>query len=495
MTLDLLDRPFAASIGRAWAAVLALAAFATMDRHFCALAAEPAACDAAPGEGYRYLGKIKLRHAREIESSNWSIGAETMDRDFTVYANWKQYLGPLGAKKARIQSGWAKTEKERGKYDWAWLDEIVSDMVDQGVEPWVCLCYGNPIYPGGGGTGLGGGLPTSDEALAAWQRYVATVVDRYKQHVDEWEVWNEPSLRGANSGDVYADFLVRTAEAIRGRQPKAKVLGLSLPGIPLDWTEQVLKRLRDRDKLGLVDQLTYHPYSYNPDDSYGNVEKLRELVKKYSQDIEVRQGENGAPSKPGSFGALSKYDWDEQRQAKWALRRLLGDLGRDIPSSYFSICDMQYPDRTNFKGLLAINDDKTVAHVKPAYRAIQHLTAIFDHRLARIPDYQARVEGGAAATRFSVFGYRRQDGSHVATIWRSSDPPGKRPEIETVTLTIAGARFERPVWVDLASGRVHEIDKSLWTHEARTSTFHRLPVYDSPILVAEAATIAVGAPR
>ena len=33
------------------------------------------------------------------------------------------------------------------------LDDIILDMIDQSVEPWVCLCYGNPIYPGGGGTG------------------------------------------------------------------------------------------------------------------------------------------------------------------------------------------------------------------------------------------------------------------------------------------------------------------------------------------------------
>ena len=57
-----------------------------------------------PGEGYSYIGNIQSRHAREIESSNWSIGAETMDRDFTIYRHWREHLGPLGVKKARIQS-------------------------------------------------------------------------------------------------------------------------------------------------------------------------------------------------------------------------------------------------------------------------------------------------------------------------------------------------------------------------------------------------------
>jgi hypothetical protein len=91
--------------------------------------------DQTLGDAYHYLGQIRPRHAREIPASNWSIGAETMDRDYTIYKNWREHLGPLGIKKARIQSGWAKTEKKRGDYDWAWVDEIVLDMVDQGVEP------------------------------------------------------------------------------------------------------------------------------------------------------------------------------------------------------------------------------------------------------------------------------------------------------------------------------------------------------------------------
>ena len=67
---------------------------------------------------YQLLGKIRARRAKEIEASNWSVGAETMDRDYTVYQYWKSYLGALGFKKARVQGGWAKTEKRHGQYDW-----------------------------------------------------------------------------------------------------------------------------------------------------------------------------------------------------------------------------------------------------------------------------------------------------------------------------------------------------------------------------------------
>ena len=48
----------------------------------------------------------------------WSIGCETLDRD---YADFDQFN----------QSGWAKTEKEKGKYDFAWLDHIVDGLIER----------------------------------------------------------------------------------------------------------------------------------------------------------------------------------------------------------------------------------------------------------------------------------------------------------------------------------------------------------------------------
>ena len=310
-----------------------------------------------PGDSYRCIGKIAPRHARDIHGSNWSVGAETMDRDFTIYKNWKQYLGPLGVKHARIQSGWTKTEKEKGVYDWAWLDEMVEDMVSQGVTPWVCICYGNSIYPEGGDIGLAGGWPHGEEALAAWDRYVAALVKRYRSRVSEWEIWNEPGLlllfnkapkpELVQDATDYADFLIRTATVIRREQPTARILGLSLPKLPLFYAECVLKRLKEKNALGLLDELTYHPYNVNPDASYDAVEELRALLRSYAPGARLRQGENGCPSTKGGFGALAGARWNETGQAKWALRRMLGDLGRDIPSSYFGICDMVYPGRVN----------------------------------------------------------------------------------------------------------------------------------------------------
>lgn len=469
----------------------------------------PSACCSAtePGEGFVLIGKLRPRHAREIEASNWCVGAETMDRDYTSYRHWRNYLGPLGAKQARIQSGWAKTEKVKGKYDWAWLDEIIPDMVAQGVKPYVCLCYGNPIYEGGGGTGLAGGLPSSDEALAAWDAYVGAFVRRYGEYVDQWEIWNEPRTGRGKGAEVYAEFAARTAHVIQQHQGHAQFMFAAGGAFDVTFVKEMLTWLRDRDSLALVSEVVYHPYAYNPDDSYGRVAELRKVVQSFSNDIGIRQNENGVPSRRGSFGALSAYDWTELRQAKWASRRLLGDLGRDIPSSYFSICEMAYRVRRgqrsdsdlrddqdqlelliNSKGLLEINQDRTVHHAKLAYRTVQNITALFDHTFERLPDLQATLSG-SEETKYSLFGYRNEQGRMLITLWRSNDRPGVRPAFDWLKLHIAAVSMKDPVWIDLVSGNVYAIADSLWEVDSGGCTFRRVPVYDAVVVLAERAAL------
>ena len=441
------------------------------------------------GDGWSYLGQITPRHASDIKASNWSVGAETMDRDFTVYANWRKYLGPLGVKKARIQSGWAKTEKAPGEYDWTWLDEIIPDMTQQGVEPWVCICYGNPIYPGGGGTGLGGKLIEGETALAAWERYITAFVKRYGQHVDEWEIWNEPRGGRGEAAVHYADLVILAAETIRKLQPEAEILFAAGGSFDIGYAEDVLEHLKEKGKLHLVNRIIYHPYAYNPDSRQESAMKLRALAKSYAGHIDIRQGENGAPSEPGSFGAIAKHDWTELRQAKWATRRLLGDLGHDVPSSYFAICDMAYPTRVNYKGLLAIDENKAVEHVKKAYHAVQHIAAIFDNALGRVEDCEVKM-GVANAENYSLFTYRSNDGGGVVTVWRNTDRPGDNPAVEKIDLTISGLKLEQPVLVDLVSGRVYAAESKLVGRTGEAICIRDVPVYDAVVVLADRSVIA-----
>ena len=432
------------------------------------------------------IGEIKPRSADQIQANNWSVGAETMDRDYTIYENWKEYLAPLGVKKARLQSGWAKTEKVVGQYDFAWLDSIVYDIALQGVKPWINICYGNPVYAGGGGIRLGATMPKSPRTIDAYKRYAELLVTRYKDVVNEWEIWNE-GVRHDNSMDDYLAIFVPTAEAIRAIQPDAKILGLATAGIRPEHGEEFCAKLSAMGKLHLVDKITYHPYRKNPDEVYEEVARLKANIHKYSDRITLFQGENGAPSEFRNTKALSNYEWTELSQAKWALRRLLGDLGRDIESSYFAIMDMNYPDEINRKGLLHATEEKKVDHVKPAYYAVQNLTSIFDNNLERIQNYSYQADNKRS---MSLFAYQNKfTKNQVITIWFDDQIPSDSNDKTNLNFTFSHGEFKDPVYIDLRTGEVFDMPDNTWSRNGSVYEFENIPVYDSPVLIADRSNI------
>lgn len=436
------------------------------------------------------VGKLATRHARDIASSDWSVGGETLDRDFAIYANYKDYLGPLGAKGIRVQAGWAKCEKTPGVYRWEWLDEVVNDSRAQGVQPWLEVSYGNPIYPDGGGTGLGAGLPKSEEALAAWDKWVQAIVSRYKDRVHEWEVWNEPDGGHGITPEGFAEFYLRTAAIIRSEQPEARIFAFGLANTSkTEFAEATLELAKERGQLGLIDVITIHGYPKNPDDTRA-VERFRELAAKYSPNIEIRQGETGAPSGE-TVGALRDVPWTERKQAKWNLRRMLAHHGKDVPFNLFTLCELKYaqPGMTGFnrKGLLRCNDDQTVAGPKLAYFAAQRVFSIFDHTVKRVRDlpFTASDEEPLA-----VFAYRKE-GAMIVTVWLNGAPPTDSNRTAPVDLTLHAASFTSPVFADLLTGNVHEIPPHRWSAKDGNVTFKQLPLFDSPVLIAEKAALSL----
>ena len=427
----------------------------------------------------------------EVTGYPWSVGGETMDRDYTLYDNWKEYVEPLGITQIRLQSGWAKTEKVMGEYDFAWLDHIVRDLVERGVKPWISLSYGNELYRGGGGIRLSGALPSSGEAYRAWQDYVRATVDRYADVVDTWEVWNEPNNswkgdRSKNRPEDYAKLLIATGDIIRERQPEGTIIAFAVSGVDADYVGQGLAELQRQDKFGLVDLVAYHPYSRNPDDQDLAVERLRDTVAMYSDRIGLYQGENGAPSEYRRTKALNSYPWTELSQAKWFLRRALNDRAHGIGTNIFSIVDLQYPDEINRKGLLLTDGDKQVVRPKHAYRAVQHMVSVFDVGLERMDTLRYTED---TYHGLQVHGFER-DGAPVVALWFSDNVPSDYNGTTAVDFTFADLKFDDPVYVDLRTGVVYDISTSYHRRTGAGHEFYDLPVYDSPLLIAERRAIS-----
>jgi len=433
------------------------------------------------------IGSIKPRNTTEIESSRITVGCETLDRNLAVWDNYKAYLKPLGVKKIRLQAGWAKCEKVKGVYDWKWLDDIIDYAAANGMKPWLQPSYGNPVYQGGGGTGLLNSLMTSPEGYAAWDRWVEALVMRYKDRVKEWEIWNEPDHPMQKiSPEITAELNIRTAVIIKRLQPEAKIAGLAFASNSnTEYLERFLKVIADNKKLDLFDWISYHSYTMRPEDAYTEkrVLGLKKVIEKYSKTLLLRQGENGAPSTYIPSFALSEYYWTEYTQAKYDMRRLLGDLGHDIETSVFTIIDIYYKPVLNTKGL--IQSDITMAAIRPkvAYYSVQNLAAIFDNNMVLNAHFKFTT---AAKESVSTYGFEHSKSKQqLLAIWIDSTNVTNSFKTTPVSFTVDNANFKNPVLVDLMTGNIYEIPKKQWIKKGNNFIFTNIPVYDSPILIVE----------
>jgi hypothetical protein len=435
--------------------------------------------------GLNPIGSLAVRHAKEIEASPWSVGCETLDRDYGDFSKYRPYVGELGVKHARLQSGWAKTEKQKGVYDFAWLDAIVDGLKAQRVAPWICLCYGNPLYKSQ--TDLGAGIFTAEETLTGWSNYVAATVAHYRDRVTEWEIWNEPS--GRADPEAYANLMITASRAIRHSQPAATILGFTIHGAfagkGLTFPRAVFEALQRRNELDCVHYVTYHPYTRNPDSVYVSLHEMEDLLKAYNPRLKLYQGESGCPSILEWGHALNNYPWTEYSQAKWVLRRMAGDWARGIRTSVFTMADLNYGFMLQSFGMLRADLNHNIIYKRPAFHGVQHMAAFFDNR---VPPAGLLAYTGDTDRTLEVASFRKGDGKAVL-LWHNDRVPSDDLVWERRDLTLKGVAFQDPVYVEMITGKVYALEAGSWSVVEDGTSFKQLPVWDSPILLAERSQV------
>ena len=275
--------------------------------------------------GMKLIGHITPKSSAEIASSRFGIGLEKIDRYLYDPTPVYDPLAQTGVKYVRIQSGWMRTEKEKGVYDWNWIDDIVDNLVSRGMEPWICLCYGNPIWSERAANVRGAiGVPPifCEEEAAAWDRYVSECVKRYRGKVKMYEIWNEPDGKhcwrhGVNAAE-YGKFVKRTSAAIRAADSEAKVLaGSFFSSGSTTYLHDFLKELTPGD----IDCITYHQYRYRIEHGIEAFARgIRQMLDAFDPRVGIIQGETGTQSAFSRNGALCGSAWTEKKQAKFLAR-------------------------------------------------------------------------------------------------------------------------------------------------------------------------------
>lgn len=447
--------------------------------------------------GLEVIGKVRPRPAASIAASPLGVGFETLDRKMFEPEPVYPFLAELGAKWARVQTGWCRCEPAKGKYDFGWLDAIVDRLLAMGIQPWFNLGYGNQLYtPEATNHFAVGWAPLwNDEARQAWLRFVRALAENFRDRVKHWEIWNEPNHKNfwkPHKADPaeYVEFVRMTAPVIRRAVPGAKIVG------PAVWSPKYFKACFDLGLGEQVDKVSYHWYRASPEDRYeAAVAGCREVLAQHDLKQPLWQGESGCPSQSAGAGALAKYPWTEALQARWVVRRTLSDLRLRVElSSYFHTVDMLYPNedgtpngRLNSKGLLRRSNYTP----KPSYFAYQCLCALFD---AETQWAERPLEVSAAddlpldqSALLKAAFVRR--GRPLYAYWLPAD---LRKELHqrTVDLTISntpGAVLDTPVLIDPLGATVHRLPSA--TRSNRRWQIPAVPLSDCPLIITDRSTV------
>lgn len=415
-----------------------------------------------------------------LRAQRWSIGCECLDRDMADFSQYGQYVGELGLGYARIQSGWAKTEKEKGVYDFTWLDEIVDGLLAQNVQPWMCLCYGNPLY--GGGDTLGDAIPQDSKSMRAWEKYVQATVEHFKGRVRCYEVWNEPNI-SVNKGfpERYVKLLKVTSPVIRKADPEARIAAFALASLDYDFLDNALQNL----PKGSFDIVTLHKYFENPDEGDFDFRLLTDRVHAFDSSVEVIMGESGCPSELGWDHALKYNEWTEYSQAKVILRRMACDFALGQRSSIFTMVDLVYPDFRQSFGLLCTSLKGRVIYKKPSFYAVRNMASILQDGILPC---SIGAEGPAGA---KIVGLEK-DGKRIgAMLYFSDEVPSSSLEWTGCKVTLKGLSLQEPVLVEPITGKVYALDRYHYSPNNPDRTYS-LYIWDSPVLLMERSSILAG---
>lgn len=455
------------------------------------------------------IGKVEPKSSLQVKKSKIGLGFEKLDRD--VFDPEKAYdkVAELGIKWARIQSGWQRTEIEKGVYDFNWIDSVIDNLIKRGIEPWVCLCYGNQLYDDLAKKVFGAvGCPPifTAEQKNAWKNYVKAFVNRYKGKIRYYEVWNEPDgewcWKTGVSGTELGLFTIDTAKAVKEADESAKVIGGVI-------CKRDLSFLNEAFKTGMgdyIDYISFHEYTSDESKVFERVEVLRALAKRYNPNIEIIQGESGSQSRSGGNGALKTGAWTEEKQAKQLARHTIADLITDVHfTSYFSCMDMiealrgevgnlaSYLDYGYF-GVLGAEFDETgkasgTYYKKPSYYALQNIASLFadDYELCDIPavflpENSDRIFGmDLPRNKVITGGFAREKGE-AFVYWYPSDIMTSSYE-GTVSMQVY-SKHDKVRLIDVMDGSVYEIPESIITRdEFGLYSIKNLPIKDTPMIL------------
>ncbi len=268
----------------------------------------------------------------------------------------------------RMDLSWSGTERVKGEYDFRPFERLLDSLDKHGIRAMLILDYHNRFYD----EGLS---PYTDEGRAAFARWAAAAVAKFKGRGVLWEMYNEPNIsfwKPRPNPPDYIKLAIEVGKAIRATAPDELYVGPATSRIDMPFLEACF----EAGLLEYWDAVTVHPYRQTAPETvvpeYANLRRAIERHAPAGKHIPIISGEWG-------YSAVWQR-FDADRQARYLARQWLVNLSQSVPLSiwYDWRDDGKDPKEPEHHfgtvGHDYRRDQQPVFEPKPAYRAAQTLT-------------------------------------------------------------------------------------------------------------------------
>jgi len=350
----------------------------------------------------------------------------------------------------------------------------------------------------------------------AWLTYVEKTVSRYKDNVDNWEIWNEPDFGNTTAGifckpvvsaEKFSAMLIGTSQKIKSIQPDAKVI---MGGVTnFNGYRLFLKNCFDAGVIDYIDEIGFHLYRSKPEGSFDyvpdttvdmnsamtgiqppvsftdEIQNLRAFIDSYQKDMPIRNTEEGF-----HIGSSTREDLS---QMKYLTRTILVEhsLGineitcfrlraprrSDYPAG--SSGDYAFTEASKFPGIIDQNDDGSFTP-RPAYYGIKNMahylvdSEVFHENTLTIfsGDYKVRLE------------IYTKKGLPIIAYWIEETIDNSDKEHRNISITIEGIGNHSYKVVNIKDNNI--LPTGAYSKTDSGIYFSSLPATDYPfIMVAE----------
>ncbi|HPO12827.1 MAG TPA: hypothetical protein PLI09_05235 [Candidatus Hydrogenedentes bacterium] len=323
-------------------------------------------------------------------------------------------LDALGVQALRSDFHWSGFQPGPDQWNLEAKDGYVDTAVAHGKHVIAILDFdNNAVEQDPAGKERGPYIAPADVPL--FLEYVRRVVDRYKDRVYAWEIWNEPNMERfwAGSLDEFYDLARQTAETVRSVDASARIVGSAMTGPLGALTPPGIDGLHASGALAAVQHPSCHLYVTDPRHYPLEFAKILGAAKRFNHPGSIWVTEVGSPD--GGY-----YPWasDSQQLADHVIKAYTAaaSLGFELIVWYcFHDADAgsqaKLPvDSERFFGLLGPED-----RWKPSAYAYRLFSRYCSHSVLR-PDL-VKVAGGLAARQLRTALCRRENGESALILW------------------------------------------------------------------------------